>query len=63
MTPRGPFQTAQEARAAAHTIIPPGPDSSVLDEQQCLALLGRACGAAGVELGAYDMRVLGWMAG
>lgn len=61
--PIGPFGDAREARAAAHTIIPPGPDLSVLEEEQCRALLERACAAAGVELGVWDARVLRWMAG
>ena len=63
MTPIGPFATALEARAAAHTIIPPGPDSSILDEDQNRVLLVRACEAAGVKLGTYDRRVLRWLAG
>ena len=63
MTSAGPFASAREARAAAHVIIAPGPDLSVLDEEQCEALLERVCEMAGVELGTYDRRVLRWAAG
>jgi hypothetical protein len=62
MTSAGPFETAQEARAAAHTIIQPGPDLSILDEHQNRLLLEQVCEAAGVKNGIFDERVLGWLA-
>ena len=62
-TTYGPFETAQEARAAAHTIIQPADGLSILDQEQNRALLEQACEAADVEPGAYGLRVLGWMAG
>ena len=62
VTACGPFETAAEARAAAHAIIPPGPDSSVLDEEQNRAVLERVCEITGVDQGAWDRRVVGYLA-
>jgi hypothetical protein len=59
----GPFATETEASAAAGALGgPPEPGWSILDEQQRLRMLTRACEAAGVELGAYDTRILEWLA-
>jgi hypothetical protein len=59
----GPFATEQEARAAAHAVIPPERGWSILSEAQNRQLLARACETAGVELGAYGRRILIWLAG
>jgi hypothetical protein len=59
----GPFETEREARAAALAVIPPEPGWSILRRSQNLLLPERACEAAGVELGAYDRRILCWLAG
>jgi len=32
-------------------------------DQMCAALIINACGAAGVQLGGYDRRIIGWLAG
>ncbi len=32
-------------------------------DQMCAALIINACGAAGVQLGGYDLRIIGWLAG
>jgi hypothetical protein len=61
--PNGPFETEREARAAAHEVVRPEYGWSILHEPQNLLLLERACAAAGVELGAYDRRILDWLAG
>jgi len=61
--PNGPFETEREARAAAHEVVRPEYGWSILHETQNLLLLERACAAAGVELGAYDRRILDWRSG
>ncbi len=63
MNPIGPFETTQEARAAAHTIVQPSPGMSILDEAQNCELLAVVCAQAGVENDAYDRRFLKWVAG
>ncbi len=63
MNPIGPFETAQEARAAAHAIIQPSPGASILDEAQNCELLALVCAQAGVENDVYDRRFLKWVAG
>lgn len=59
----GPFETERDARAAAHAIVPPESGRPALLAPQNYLLLERACTAAGAGLGAYDRRVLGWLAG
>ena len=59
----GPFDTEREASAAAHAVIPPAPGRVVLTAAQNRQVLDLACAAALVELGAYDARVTGWLAG
>jgi hypothetical protein len=60
----GPFGTGAEARAAARALGgEPRPGWSILSPDQRRAMLTAACEAAGVELGAYDERVIGWLAG
>jgi hypothetical protein len=60
----GPFETECEAlnlpavRAAYAAIT--GPGTGTLE---CLAILEDALTAAGVELGAYDQRIVNWLAG
>ena len=62
----GPFETEDQARAlvevraiydTAHASNRPG----VMTEMN-VAMLGGACSGAGVELGAYDVRILTWLA-
>lgn len=60
----GPFDTEQEARAFAHTIVPPSGGFPILTEAENRQVLERACEEAGVELGAYDRRIIiNWLAG
>lgn len=59
----GPFETEAEARHAAHAIVPPEPGMSILGAEQNRKLLGRACEAAGIEMGRFDDKVIEWLAG
>jgi len=59
----GPFETERQARAAAHAIVAPEDGWSILHRDQNRLLLERACNAAGVELGAFDRRILDWLSG
>ncbi len=59
----GPFGTEQEARQAAHEVVAPEPGWSILRSAGNRELLTRALAAAGVDLGAYDERILSWLAG
>jgi len=56
----GPYETEREARADVQHIFdsPPGSWGDGMRR-----LLEDACGAAGVQLGAYDHRILLWLAG
>ena len=63
MTPIGPFETASQARTAAHFAVPPPEGSSILTAEGNRKLLGRALEAAGVEMGRYDDRIAEWLAG
>jgi len=58
-----PFETEREARAAAHALVPPDKGWSILSAAQNRQLLGRACEAAGIEMGRYDDRIIEWLAG
>ena len=59
----GPFETERQAadlpavRAAYDSITGPGTGDAA-----CLAILQDALTAAGVELGAYDRRIVNWLA-
>ena len=58
----GPFASEAEARAAAASLgIRPlgGPDPLAAGNQRMLL---DACTAAGVQIGAYDVRILEWLA-
>jgi hypothetical protein len=59
----GPFETESEARDAALAEVQPRPGWSILSSGQNFELLTDACDRAGVVLGAYDRRILGWLAG
>lgn len=64
--PAGPFETEDDARThpAVRAVYEASHASSrrgVMDEQN-RRLLEEACAAAGVGLGAYDRRILGWLA-
>ncbi len=58
----GPFQTEQQARTFAHAIVPPDPDEGIMTAAQNREVLHRACEQAGVEVGAFDARILNWLA-
>jgi hypothetical protein len=62
--PLGPFGTEAEARGSLVHLLA----GATLSEQVSIPdrnhrVLGQALAAAGVELGAYDERILGWLAG
>jgi hypothetical protein len=59
----GPFETEREARAAAHQVVRPEPGWPILCKSQNRFVLEQACETAGVELGAYDRRILDWLSG
>ena len=59
----GPFETEREAVAAAHEVVRPEYGWSILRKSQNRFVLGQACEAAGVELGAYDRQILDWLSG
>ena len=59
----GPYETERQARAAAHAAVPPLPGHSILAAGQNHELLCRSLEAAGVALGAYDHRIVSWLAG
>lgn len=59
-----PFENEREAHAAAvEAGGPPRPGWSILSDAQNRQMLTGACEAAGVDLGTYDARILGWLAG
>ena len=60
--PNGPLETEREAHASALAAIQPENDQSILSRTENRLLFERACEAAGVELGAYDLRILDWLA-
>jgi hypothetical protein len=55
----GPFETEYEARASVEHILS-SPTEAMTDGNH--RLLEDACRAAGVELGAWDHRILVWLA-
>lgn len=60
----GPYETEREAAHAARSLGGPArPGYSILSAEQNRQLLTGACEAAGVGLGAYDERILAWLAG
>jgi len=72
MTTMGPYETEAEALAGplyaeVHVLRETGRGSGELRGQVVrdaqLRHLMAACEAAGVELGAHDRRILGWLAG
>jgi hypothetical protein len=58
----GPFETERQAldTAAVRAVFAPGPGRM---QPPNLAMLRAACEGADVELGAYDLRILAWLAG
>jgi hypothetical protein len=65
--PLGPFETEQEAIRhpavrAVYAAMRASVRRGVMAEQEQQMLEG-ACEAAGVEIGAYDRRILAWLAG
>jgi len=60
----GPYDTEREAAHAARSLGgPPRPGWSILSAEQNRQLLTGACRAAGVGVGAFDERILSWLAG
>jgi len=60
----GPFETEREARdAALERGGPPEDGWTILSAEQNLAMLLGACADAGITVGAYDSRILHWLAG
>lgn len=60
----GPFETEREAARFARGLGGPLRDGwPILSAEQNRQMLTRACDAAGVTLGAYDRRILAWVAG
>jgi hypothetical protein len=55
----GPFQTEDEARAAAQKAADPG--LLPLKAAENRRLLRRVCEASGVAMGRYDDRILDWL--
>ena len=60
--PDGPFETEREAHASALAAIPTDSGRVILSRSQNRLLFERACEAAGVELGLFDLRILDWLA-
>lgn len=58
----GPFETERQARMAALAATDPN-EASLLTSAGNREILARACEDAGVTLGAYDERILAWLAG
>jgi hypothetical protein len=59
----GPYETGREAHAAAVAAIPPHVAGSILTAEQNRQLLTQACESTGVALGAFDRRIIDWLAG
>jgi hypothetical protein len=59
----GPFETERDARTAALRHVEPESGWSILRAPQNRELLTGACKTAGVTLGAFDTRILDWVAG
>jgi hypothetical protein len=59
----GPYETERDARDAALAEVRPRPGWSILSAEQNRELLADTCDRAGVALGAYDRRILEWLAG
>jgi len=62
----GPYQTEQQAREdpavrAVHAAFRASPGTGRMTPH-CHRILSDACSAAGVEAGAYDRRILAWLA-
>jgi hypothetical protein len=58
----GPYETERDAITAARHILDSPPGTGAWQDGS-LRLLEGACGAAQVKLGAYDHRILVWLAG
>jgi hypothetical protein len=59
----GPFESERQAHAAAIAAIPPEDGRLILRDSQNRQLIEDACAAAGVALGAFDRRIVDWLAG
>jgi hypothetical protein len=58
----GPYESEREARASVQHILASPPGTGAWGAGN-LRLLEDACRAAGVQLGAYDYRILVWLTG
>lgn len=58
----GPYETEREAAGAARHIYDSPPGTGAWSDGN-LRLMEDACRTAGVMLGAYDQRILVWLAG
>lgn len=60
----GPYETERDAAYAARALGGPLRDGwSILSAEQNRQLLTQACDSAGITLGAYDERIMTWLAG
>jgi hypothetical protein len=59
---RGPYETERQAAASVRHIYDSPPGTGAWGDG-CHRLLEGACAAAGVQLGAYDHRILVWLTG
>ncbi len=59
----GPYGTEREAAKAARIGVELRPGWSILSSDQNRQMLTGACEAAGVGLGAFDERIVAWLAG
>jgi hypothetical protein len=57
----GPFDAEDKARKAAHAVIAPEHGRSIMSFDQNRQLLRSALQGAGVELAAFDERILHWL--
>lgn len=59
----GPYDTADEAAAAARAVIPPRDGRAVLTRAQQKNLLARIIDGTGIRTGRHDNRILDWLCG
>lgn len=63
MTDHEPFADERQAHAAAVAAVPPEKGRVILSGLQNRQLVEGACADSGVELGAYDRRIIEWFSG
>ena len=62
MADHGPYESEQQASAAARAAIPPAPGHVILSWSQLDGLLHLALAESGVETTAYEDGTVGWLA-